>query len=106
MIAGGCVENNDSDPVSVKYLNTIFYAFSDDLNNDDIDNIWLISDVKMPMGVVGCQCVILNDKNTPKLHIIGGQDSSQTPLDLHLQYDLSQIIGEKKCQKLFPGLWQ
>ena len=101
IIAGGAFET-ESDKTDVEYLTKIFYAFSDDLHT--MKNVWQTSDVTLPIPIAGCQCIITNYKKHPKLHIIGGQDSAFKPVNLHLVYDLHEIIGAKKCQKMYPGL--
>ena len=76
---------------------TIYFAVSNDLRDNKIENIWQQSNITLPYGLYHGSCIITHKStNNPKLIILGGARKRKSEYSLtktYLEYDLLDILG-------------
>ena len=84
-----------------RYLQTIFYAKSNDLNPVPA---WEMSKILLPFQIKCCECII-TEKNTndPTLVILGGQDSADSNCRNYWEYKISEVVGDQYLKQFMDN---
>ena len=79
----------------VQKSNEIYYCLSNELRNEKNDeNIWHLSKITLPFPIDEGECIITHKKSeTPKLIVLGGYRAGLMEQNLHIEFLLSDIIG-------------
>ena len=91
------------DTETMNASNKLYYFFSDDINNNDCENVWRESAITLPFPIYECECTFtdINSEN-PTLVILGGiNDTNETTEAIHWELSLSEIIGRHKLFHLY-----
>ena len=89
------------------YCDHIYYAlsFNNNGNNNKNNNlnVWKqCENIKLPLAVEQCQCILLNTDNLcPILVIVGGKTKDWKSQNNHWEFKLSDIIGIDNVYTLF-----
>ena len=77
------------------YCDTIYYAMSKDISDSKINNIWQLSQIRLPYPLFDCKCIITHQStHNPKLIVLGGKNIARIgKMTMHLEFELPQIIG-------------